>query len=203
MPDRILPVLPQHQRRGLLVILAGPSGSGKSTLLDGLLKSEPDFAASVSATTRKPRPGERDGVDYHFLSEDRFRDLIAADGFLEYAQVFAKDWYGTPRAFVEDRLASGRSVITDIDVQGAAQIRGRMPQAVQVFVTPPSVPELERRLRGRGTESAEAIARRLDEAGRELARAQEFQYLIINDDMQRALDDLRHIIAAERLRLVR
>ncbi|MFW5751407.1 MAG: guanylate kinase [Planctomycetota bacterium] len=194
---------PRTTDSGLMVVLSGPSGAGKSSLIGGFLARRGDFAQSVSATTRAPRPGEREGHDYFFLDETAFTGLIETDGLLEHATVFGQHRYGTPRAFVEERLARGQGVIADVDVQGAQQIRQNMPTAVQVFVIPPDEAELERRLRGRGTESDAAVARRLDEARLEIACWQRYDYLLINDELDRAVDRLDAIVCAESLRTTR
>ncbi len=194
---------PRTTDNGLMVVLSGPSGAGKSSLIAGFLARRSDFAQSVSATTRAPRPGEREGRDYFFLDADAFTDLVATDGLLEHATVFGQHRYGTPRAFVEARLERGEGVIADVDVQGAQQIRQSMPAAVQVFVIPPDEAELERRLRGRGTESDAAVARRLDEARREIACWRRYDYLLVNDALDAAVDRLEAIVRAEVLRTVR
>lgn len=193
-------VLPHLPPRPLLVVLAGPSGSGKSSLASAFLSTRDDFVESVSATTRAPRPGEVDGADYRFLSEAAFTEMIAADAFLEHAQVFGRHRYGTPRDAVEAAFAAGRHVIMDIDVQGAAQIRQRMPEAVQVFIVPPSTEELERRLRGRGTEVEADVQRRLREAAAECSNARSFDYLLVNDRIECAVADLQAIVRAEAMR---
>jgi guanylate kinase len=155
----------------------------------------------LSCTTRAPRGQERDGVDYFFLAPEEFARRAGSGEFLEHATVFGKHSYGTPRAFVEQQLAAGRSVIKDVDVQGAAQIRRTFPAAVQVFVAPSSRAEIERRLRGRGTDSDEVIARRLAEADAELARWRDYDYLVVNDDLGRAVDDLAAVLRAAALRI--
>ncbi len=180
--------------RGPLIILSGPSGSGKSTVVRRLLDS---FGArmrlSVSATTRPGRRGEVDGVDYHFWTRERFEEAKARDGFLEWAEVHG-NCYGTLRSEVEPYLDRGIGVLLDIDVQGAEQVRARCPDHVSIFVKPPSLEELERRLRGRGTESEEAIQRRLANARKELARAGEYQHQVVNDVLERCVAELRQLI---------
>jgi len=179
---------------GPLIIVSGPSGSGKSTLIRRALEVfGPALRHSISATTREPRAGERDGVNYHFWSRDRFEAGIAAGEFLEYATVFGRHYYGTPRSEVERYRADGIGVILDVDVQGAAQLRHTCPDAYSVFLeTPPG--EYERRLRDRGTDSEDAIRRRLAEAALELARAHEFDRKILNDDLGRAAGELCAVI---------
>lgn len=179
---------------GPLIIVSGPSGSGKSTLIRRVI---PKFGGrlrhSISATTRGPREGERDGIEYHFWSRDRFERAIATGEFLEFATVFGKDYYGTPRSEVDPFRKNGVGVILDIDVQGAAQLRRSCSDGVFVFVeTPPG--EYERRLRERGTESEDAIARRLEVARQELKHATDFDLRILNDDVDRAADELARTI---------
>jgi guanylate kinase len=187
----------------LLLVLSGPSGSGKSSLITCFRQAESDFVESVSATTRDPRPGEAEGEDYFFLSETDFVDRIQAGGFLEHAQVFGRHRYGTPKAFVDEQNAAGKSVIMDIDIQGGRQVRANREDAILVFIGVPSWEELERRLRGRGTESDEDVGRRLAEAAIEAAHWRDYDYVIINDDLQTACTELRAIIAAERARVAR
>lgn len=198
-----MPFYPQHAPPGRFLILSGPSGSGKSTLMTAFIRRRPEFVRCISVTTRPPRGQERNGVDYHFVDETEFMRWVAAGAMLEHAQVFGKHRYGTLRAVVEGPLADGRGVIKDMDVQGAAQVRATFPAAVRIFVIPPTHAEIERRLRGRGTDADEVIARRLEEAERELAQWQNYDYLVINDDVERAVGDLEAIVAAERLRIPR
>jgi guanylate kinase len=181
--------------RGPLIILSGPSGSGKSTVIRRLLADPPGpLRLSVSATTRPPRPGEQDGVDYHFWTRERFEQELAAGAFLEHAIVHGEHRYGTLWAEVEPFLRDGTGVILDIDVQGAAQVRRKCPHHTSVFLyTSPE--EYERRLRDRGTEDEAAIQRRLASAREELAQAHGYHYLIINDDLTRATAELRGIVA--------
>lgn len=185
---------------GLFVILIGPSGAGKSTLLKAYLAADPSAVRVLSCTTRPPRTGEQDGVDYHFLSDAEFSRRRAAGAFLEYAQVFGRHGYATPREEVLTVVRSGRIAIKDVDVQGASQIRKAMAEAVQVFVAPSTVTEIERRLRDRATESEDAIRRRLAEAERELPYAERCDHRIANDDLGTALAELTAVIASERRR---
>lgn len=194
---------PAHGPSALFVVLSGPSGAGKSTLMDAFVARHPDFVRCLSVTTRPPRGAEQDGVDYFFVGEEEFAQRVENDQLLEHAQVFGKHSYGTPRSFVEGNLAAGRSVIKDVDVQGAFTIRGTFPGALHIFVVPPDRQEIERRLRSRGTESEEAIRRRLNEAERELGVWDRYDYLIINRDIDQAVADLAVIVAAERLRVRR
>jgi len=179
-------------KRGKLYVIAAPSGGGKTSLLQALMKKRPELAFSVSCTTRKPRAHERDGRDYHFIARDEFERLIAAGEFIEHAEVFG-NLYGTRRSVVEAALAAGRDLILDIDWQGARQVRERLPEAEQVFILPPSRAELERRLRGRGTDSEEAIARRLAESTLEMSHWRDFDYVIVNQDFDRALQELEAV----------
>ncbi|MGM3173828.1 guanylate kinase [Dickeya lacustris] len=190
--------------QGTLYIVSAPSGAGKSSLIQALLKTQPlyDTQVSVSHTTRAVRPGEVHGEHYFFVSVDEFKRMIAEEDFLEYAEVFG-NYYGTSRAAIEQVLATGVDVFLDIDWQGARQIRQRMPQARSIFILPPSQDELGRRLRGRGQDSEEVIARRMKQAVAEMSHYAEYDYLIVNDDFDLALLDLKTIIRAERLRLAR
>jgi guanylate kinase len=184
---------------GLLLVLSAPSGAGKTTLARRFQAREPDARFSVSATTRAPRGAERDGVDYRFVSRERFDALVAAGELAEWAEVHGNR-YGTPRAAVEEALAAGQVAIFDIDVQGGAQIRARWPdRTVAVFVLPPTLEELERRLRGRSTEGEEAIARRLVAARAEIARGVEsYDFVIVNDTLETAEAELKAVVAAAR-----
>jgi guanylate kinase len=183
--------------RGLLVVVAGPSGVGKGTVHGRVRAALDDAVLSVSVTTRAPRPGERDGVHYHFLDRDTFTAMIEAGELLEWA-TYAGHLYGTPRAPVAAAIAEGRVVVLDIEVQGAEQIKRQVPDALLVFLLPPSLAELEQRLRGRGTEGAETIARRLAEAERELADADRFDVQVINDDLDRCVGEVLHHIRLAR-----
>ena len=173
-------------------MIAAPSGAGKTSLLKAVMARRPGLSFSVSCTTRKPRPGEVDGKDYHFVDRAEFERLIAAGEFVEYANVFG-NLYGTRRSVVESALAEGRDLIIEIDWQGAAQVRERLPEAVQIFVLPPSRAELEKRLRGRGSDSDEVIARRLQESVLEMSHWHEFDYVIVNRDFEAAAAELEAI----------
>jgi guanylate kinase len=188
------------ERRGRLFVLSGPSGVGKSTVLGQVRSQLPDLWYSVSATTRAIRPGEVDGVNYHYVTEERFRDLIATGRLLEHAH-FAGNWYGTPRDPVEERLAAGEDVLLEIEVQGARQVRrapGIGPQAVLIFLAPPSVDELIRRLVGRGTEDPATIEARLAAARDELAAESEFDHTVVNTDVRSAAAGLVQLMTGSR-----
>jgi len=195
--------LREHVARPRLLLLAGPSGAGKSSLIRDLLGRRGDFVVSVSATTRPPRAGEVDGRDYFFLDEEAFEARVEAGAFLEYARVFGRHRYGTPRQFIEERFAEGLNVIADVDVQGADQIAERAPSAVRIFVCPPTAEDLGERLRRRGTESDDVLRERLDTAAEELRRWPEFDYVLINDDLVRAGERLAAIAAASCCALLR
>ena len=180
---------------GRLIVLAAPSGAGKTTLVHELLERDPELTFSISYTTRPQRETEIDGEDYFFVSEDEFGVMRARDAFLEFAEVF-DNWYGTSQEYIQSLLDLGRSVLLDIDWQGAAQVRSRRPDAVGVFIMPPSRDELERRLRGRRTDSEEVIQRRLREALSDMAHWSEFDYVIINDDVEKATAELADIVTA-------
>ena len=178
---------------GSLYVISGPSGAGKGTLVERILDGHPDITLSISATTRQPREGEVDGVHYHFMSVDEFEDVIARDGFIEWAQVHS-NYYGTPLAPIEQHLAAGDTVLLEIDVQGAFQVLDKLPQAKLVFIAPPSIEELERRLRGRGTETEEVIAQRLANAKGEMDVSKDYDFVIVNDDLERATKELARVL---------
>ncbi len=184
---------------GTLYIISAPSGAGKTSLVKALLEQTEQIMVSVSNTTRAARPGEVDGKDYHFTDIDTFRSMIADDAFLEHAQVF-DNFYGTSQSNVIEQMAKGTDVILEIDWQGAQQVREKMPEAVSIFILPPSREELEKRLRGRNTDSEEVIARRMRDAISEMSHYGEFDYLVFNDDFDIALGELRAIILARRQR---
>ena len=187
-------------RRGLMLVLSSPSGAGKSSISRRLLASEDNLHLSVSATSRKRRPGEVEGVDYQFVNNEEFRLMINNDEFLEYAKVF-DHYYGTPRAQVEGNLASGRDVLFDIDWQGTQQLKASAREdLVSVFILPPSVAELERRLMKRGQDTAEVVARRMAEASSEMSHYAEYDYIIINEDLDASVERVASILMAERLK---
>ena len=182
--------------RGKLFVIAAPSGAGKTSLVKALLARRPELRLSVSHTTRTPRPTELEGREYFFVPVEEFRQLAAQRAFLEHAQVF-DNHYGTGRAPVEADLASGRSVVLEIDWQGARQVRASLPQCVSIFILPPSRGALEKRLRARKTESDAAIERRLRDAVGDMSHWNEFDYIVVNDDFERALEDLTRIVDSQ------
>lgn len=182
--------------RGRLFIVSGPSGVGKSTVLKALLERRDNARFSISATTRPIREGETDGVHYHFVSVETFRDWIAREEFLEYAE-YVGHFYGTPRKFVEAALDAGQDIILDIEIQGAMQVKKRMPDAVKIFIGPPSWDELERRLKARGTNSKEDIEKRLVRAKVEVQTAHTYDYFVMNDSVENAVRELDAIMTAE------
>jgi guanylate kinase len=182
-------------RRGTLIVLAGPSGVGKGSVVDRLLARDADgLVLSVSATTRPPRPGEVEGAEYRFVGDDEFDRMIGEGELLEWAEVYPGLRYGTPHRFVDEQLERGVDVILEIDVQGAAQVRAHAPDAVLILLAPPSVDDLEARLRSRGTEDERALAARLATAERELEQAGWFDHVVVNDDLERATDRVAAII---------
>ena len=179
-------------KRGHLYVIAAPSGAGKTSLLKALMARRPGLEFSVSCTTRNPRPGEVDGRDYHFIARKNFEHLVGADEFIEHANVFG-NLYGTRKSVVEAALAEGRDLILEIDWQGAAQVRKRLPEAVQIFILPPSRAELESRLRKRGSDPEDVIARRLQESTLEMSHWSDFDYVIVNRKFDQALAELNAI----------
>ena len=183
-------------KKGKPFIISGPSGVGKSTVLSALLERRPNVYFSVSATTRDPRPGELDGIHYHFMDVDSFRKGIAMDQFLEYAE-YVGNFYGTPKRFVDEAMEQGKDVILDIEVQGAIQVTSKRPDTVRIFIAPPSWAELERRLTERGTDSKDKIQKRLLRAKVEVQTAHTYDYFVINDTVENAVKELDAIMTAE------
>lgn len=179
-----------------LFVISGSSGVGKGTVLKGFLEKNPGFMLSISCTTRAPRKGEIDGVNYFFISKDEFQNCIDNDKFLEWAE-FAGNRYGTKKKYIQQCLAEGKDIILEIDTQGALQVKKKMPEAVLIFICPPSIEALETRLRGRHTEDEATIQKRLQEVKTELERAENFDYKVVNDDLDKAISDLEKIISGE------
>lgn len=186
------------KNKGLLLVVSAPSGCGKGTILGEILKDD-SFYYSISATTRAPREGEQDGVNYHFITKEEFEQRIALGGMLEYAQ-YCGNYYGTPKKEVEQMREAGRDVILEIEVEGAMKVRVLCPDAVFLFIAPPSVEELRRRLNKRGTEAAEVIEERVSQAARELSYADRYDYIIVNGELEKAIQDFRTVVRAEKLR---
>ncbi len=185
--------------QGDLFVISAPSGAGKTTVCERILQEVPGIAFSVSHTTRPPRTGEVHGKDYYFVSRDVFLDMVAHGDFLEWAEVH-ENYYGTSKKEVFTRLEAGQDVLLDIDVQGARQVKEKLPQAVMIFILPPSLAVLEERLKKRGTEDPERLRLRLENAVKEIQAAGEYEFVVINDDLVQAVDDLKAIIRARRLR---
>ena len=189
-------------RKGLLVVVSGPSGAGKGTICHALLEKEPHLAYSVSATTRKPRAGEIEGESYYFLSVEAFEEMIEKDALLEWAKVY-DNYYGTPLKKVEEKLAAGEDILLEIDTQGAMKVREKFPEGVFIFILPPSLAELERRIRGRDTETEEVLQKRLKAAVEEIEVGRLYKYVVINDEVERAVAAVRAVLAAEKRLVVR
>lgn len=189
--------------QGLLLVVSGPAGVGKGTIDRILMDRYAQIHMSVSATTRSPRPGEVDGVHYFFITEDDFRRMIAEDAFLEHMQVFGSHFYGTPRAYVEQQLRQANDVILEIDVQGAMKVKQAYPDAVLIFIAPPSMTILKERLIGRGTETPEAIEKRFATAVSEVAMIPQYDYVVVNDDLDTAVEQMEAILTAERRKSTR
>lgn len=191
---------PTRRRRGLLIVLSSPSGAGKTTISRMLMESDGEVTMSVSATTRPKRPGETDDVDYHFVDDAEFDRMIQSGEFVEWAPVFGHR-YGTPKNPVKDALRAGRDILFDIDWQGTQQLQAAMGEdLVTIFILPPSMQELERRLRERGTDSQQVIDERMSRAASEISHWPEYEYVLVNTDADRCLDQVRAIVAAERLK---
>lgn len=189
-------------KKGILTVVSGFSGAGKGTIMKELLKKYDNYALSVSATTRVPRPGETDGREYFFKTKEEFEKMIAQDELIEYAS-YVNNYYGTPKAYVEEQLEAGKDVILEIEIQGALKVKEKMPDTLLLFITPPSVEELRKRLVGRGTETMEVIESRLKRAGEEAEGMDRYDYLIVNDKLDICVEDVHEIIRGEHLRSFR
>ncbi len=192
-----------QKNRGILTVVSGFSGAGKGTIMKELMKVHGErYALSISATTRAPRPGETEGVEYFFRSREEFEQMIADEALIEYA-AYVGNYYGTPRAYVEEQLAAGRDVILEIEIQGALKVKRRFPDTLLLFVTPPSAAILKERLTGRGTETADVIESRLVRAAEEICGIEAYDYLIVNDRLQECVERVHQIISNERYRISR
>ena len=187
------------KQKGVLAVVSGFSGAGKGTVLKGLLDKYDNYAFSISATTRDPRPGEENGREYFFIKEDRFEEMIRKDQLIEYAR-YVNHYYGTPRDYVETRLAEGTDVILEIEIQGALNVKKKYPDAILIFVLPPTAKELERRLTGRGTETAEVIRQRLSRAYEEAGGMEMYDYILVNDSIDLCVEELHRLIQSQHLR---
>lgn len=186
-------------RKGCLIVVSGPSGTGKGTVCGEFLRARKEISYSISATTRSPREGEQDGVNYYFLSRAEFERMIEKGELLEWAEVYG-NYYGTPLKKIEERLAEGRDILLEIDTQGALNVQKKFPDGVYVFILPPSIDELARRLRGRGTDTEDVVSRRLAAAASEIAIAKEYAFAIVNDKVENAVRTLAAIVDAEHAR---
>lgn len=186
-------------RQGALVVISGFAGAGKGTLVKELMKRYDNYALSVSMTTRSPRPGEKEGESYFFVTKEQFEKTIEENGFIEYAQ-YVGNYYGTPRAYVEEQMRSGKDVILEIEIQGAHKVRELYPDAILIFVTPPSAQILKERLTGRGTETAEVIKKRMDRAAQESEGIEDYDYIAVNDDIETCVSNVRGMIEASHFR---
>ena len=181
--------------KGILIVLSGFSGAGKGTLVKELMKTYDNYALSISMTTRKPREGEVHGREYFFTDRESFEEKIAQNGLIEYAE-YCGNYYGTPRDYVEEMLAAGRDVLLEIEIQGMHKVKKMFPDMLTLFVTPPSIAELEKRLRGRGTETEEVIRKRLARAAEEAKGMEDYEYLVVNDDLQECVEEIHSIVKA-------
>lgn len=187
-------------KQGLLIVVSGASGTGKGTVCNALMDSLPELAYSISATTRSPRKGEQDGVNYYFLAREEFEKMIEEGGFLEWAEVYG-NYYGTPLKKIQERLAEGQDILLEIDTQGALKVMEKCPEGVFIFLLPPSLEELERRIRGRGTETEESITRRLGAAKEEIGVGRKYKYVVVNDRVGKAVEQIQAILVAEHCRV--
>lgn len=190
------------EKEGILIVISGFSGAGKGTLVKALLKKYDNYALSTSMTTRKPREGERDGVEYFFTDRERFEETIRQNGLIEYAQ-YCGNYYGTPRAYVERQMQAGNHVILEIEIQGALKIKEQFPESLLIFVTPPSAEELKRRLVSRGTESSDVIEKRLARASEESEGMEAYDYIVVNDDLELCVEEVHQLVEASRRAPVR
>ena len=189
-------------RKGILIVISGFSGAGKGTLVKKLMEKYDEYALSSSMTTRAPRPGERDGVEYFFTDKEHFEETIRENGLIEYA-VYCGNYYGTPREYVENQLEAGKNVILEIEIQGALKIKEQFPESLLIFLTPPSGEELKRRLEGRGTESTEVIAKRLARAVEESEGVEAYDYVVVNDKLEECVEEVHGLVDAARRAPVR
>ncbi len=185
--------------KGRVYIISGPSGSGKDSVMKKVFEKQPDIAFSISSITRNMRPGEVEGEKYNFISRERFEQMIQNDELLEH-NVFVGNYYGTPKTPVINCIENGKDMLIEVDVNGAEQIREKMPEAVSIFIMPPSLEVLKKRLTGRGTDSAEVIEKRLNEALREIASAKDYDYIVVNDDLETAADDFVKIMSVDKFK---
>ncbi len=185
------------KEKGILIVISGFSGAGKGTLMKRLLQTYDNYALSISMTTRQPREGERDGVEYFFASKEEFEENIGRDGFIEYA-CYCGNYYGTPKKYVEEQLQAGKDVILEIEIQGALKVKEQFPESLLLFVTPPCAAELQRRLVGRGTETADVIAKRLARASEESEGIEAYDYIVVNDDLDVCVEELHTLVNAAR-----
>ena len=193
----------KQKNKGILTVVSGFSGAGKGTIMKELLKQHPDtYALSISATTRNPRPGETDGVEYFFRTREEFEQMIAEDALIEYAQ-YVGNYYGTPKTYVEEQLLAGKNVILEIEIQGALKVKEKFPDTLLLFVTPPSAEELKNRLVGRGTETMDVVESRLRRANEEAEGIEQYDYLVINDVLEDAVEEVHQIIQNEHYRVSR
>lgn len=185
------------KQKGILIVLSGFSGAGKGTLVKKLLQTYDNYALSISMTTRQPREGERDGVEYFFRTKEQFEENISKDGFIEYA-CYCGNYYGTPKKYVEEQLEAGKDVILEIEIQGALKVKEQFPESLLMFVTPPTAAELQRRLVGRGTETEEVISKRLARASEESEGIEAYDYIVVNDDLDVCVKELHELVDAAR-----
>lgn len=192
----------KNRGKGLLIVISGPSGAGKGTICKSFMERNKDVVLSVSATTRSPRKGEVDGVNYHFMTKEQFKEKIEADDFLEYAEVY-DNFYGTPKSNVEELLESGKDVILEIDIQGALKVKENAEEGVFIFVLPPSMEELKQRIIKRGSETEESLMKRFKSAYKEINFVSKYNYAVVNDEVETAVEKLESIITAEKCRVDR